>query len=627
MKTNNETQILKIIKYAPSSFVIIFSMIITLWLYVENKNTFKKEKKQIVQEYTLETKNRLKDDISLVYNIINDSYKNIEIELKNSIKSRVYEAHTIATNIYEKYKNTKTKEEIFELIKVTLTQIRFNNGRGYFFIDDINGRKVLYPIDSKIENKIMIDYTDANGYAFVKTIAQTIKDKTERFDEYYWYKPNKGMNTFKKISFYKYFEPYNMAIGTGEYLEDYERIVKEKTLEYLKYIKKGTNKNIFIIDYNGRFVLTKNPEFENKNVLDVRKDKSVENLIKNIPTLLKNDSLYIEYKVLNKNRLGYAKSFKNWSWILVSYYPKDKMEELIQKKKEFLNNKYESFVYKIFVVSLILTFILLIISIYISKSLNRKFNKYKKNLKEKQNILFQQSKMASMGEMIGNIAHQWRQPLSTILTASTGMVLQKQIQNLEDDFFFDATNKINASVKHLSKTIDDFRNFYSPNKIKTNFFLKNTFNTTLDLIQAQLTSKNIKIVKDIEDINLFNYENELIQALINIINNARDELIKLDADVEKVLFISSIISDKKIIILIKDNAGGVPVDIIERIFEPYFTTKHKAQGTGIGLYMTEEIIVKHLGGKLYVQNQEFVYNNRRYIGAEFTIELPLSLKP
>jgi len=624
MKNNNEKQILKIIKYAPSSFVIIFSMIITIWLYVENKSIFQKEKKQIENEYILETKNKLKSDISLVYNIVNNSYKNIEVELRNSIKTRVYEAHTIATNIYEKYKNTKTKDEIFELIKVTLNEIRFNNGRGYFFIDNVEGRKVLYPIDSKIENKIMIDYRDSNGYEFVKTIIKTIKDKSERFDEYYWYKPNKGMKTYKKISFYKYLEPYNMVIGTGEYVDEYEAFVKEKTLKYLTYIKKDTKKDIFILDYSGRFVLYKDNKFIGKNVLDVEKDKSVKDLIENMPSMLNKHSLFIEYKASNNNRIGYAKNFNNWSWILVSSYSKDKMGKLIQDKKEFLDNKYESFIYKIFTISIILTFVLLIVSIYISKTLKYKFDKYKKDLNEKQNILFQQSKMASMGEMIGNIAHQWRQPLSTILTASTGMLLQKQMNNLEDEFFFDATKRINASVKHLSKTIDDFRNFYSPHKIKTNFSLKNTFNTTLDLLQAQLTSKDIRIVKDIEDIEMFSYENELIQALINIINNARDELIKKDKNVEKVIFISSIVSAKKVSIIIRDNAGGISADIIERIFEPYFTTKHKAQGTGIGLYMTEEIIVKHLDGKISVKNHDFIYNNKKYTGAEFTIEFSLS---
>ena len=254
--------------------------------------------------------------------------------------------------------------------------------------------------------------------------------------------------------------------------------------------------------------------------------------------------------------------------------------------------------------------------------LEDKLNDYKSEINNKQTLLFQQSKMAAMGEMIGNIAHQWRQPLSTITTASSGMVLQKQLDALSDDFFYEASNKINASAQYLSKTIDDFRNFFSPNKVKSNFLLKNTFSTALDLIQAQFKTKNISIVKHIENVEIISYENELIQALINILNNARDELLKIDDD-NRFIFIDVYKKDENVNICVRDSAGGIPSDILNRVFEPYFTTKHKAQGTGIGLYMTEEIIVKHLEGELFVKNVDFVYQDKSLRGAEFKIVLPI----
>jgi two-component system, NtrC family, sensor kinase len=269
--------------------------------------------------------------------------------------------------------------------------------------------------------------------------------------------------------------------------------------------------------------------------------------------------------------------------------------------------------------------ILLIISKYVSTFLENKFKQYKKELNKQQMILHQQSKMAAMGEMIGNIAHQWRQPLSTITTASSGMVLQKEMGILTDDFFFEASKKINSSAQYLSKTIDDFRNFFSPNKEKTKFFLKNTFAITLDLISVQLSTKDITIIKNIEDIELLGYENELIQALINIFNNSRDELVKKSVEEEKYIFIDVYKNSKnQVYIIIKDNAGGIKEEYLNKIFEPYFTTKHKSQGTGIGLYMTEEIITKHLNGHLSVKNKEFVYNNKKYVGAQFRIILNIN---
>ena len=230
--------------------------------------------------------------------------------------------------------------------------------------------------------------------------------------------------------------------------------------------------------------------------------------------------------------------------------------------------------------------------------------------------------MAAMGEMIGNIAHQWRQPLSTITTASTGIILQKEMGILNDEFFLEALSKINSSAQHLSKTIDDFRNFFKPNKQENMVFAENIINTTVDLVSAQFSTKDIKIIKNIENIEFLTYENELIQALINILNNARDELIKLPDTQEKLIFID-IFKNKQngVEIAIKDNAGGIKEEFLDKIFEPYFSTKHKSQGTGIGLYMTEEIIIKHLNGEIFVENKEFIYEGKNYKGALFRIIL------
>jgi two-component system, NtrC family, sensor kinase len=227
-----------------------------------------------------------------------------------------------------------------------------------------------------------------------------------------------------------------------------------------------------------------------------------------------------------------------------------------------------------------------------------------------------------MGEMIGNIAHQWRQPLSTITTASTGILLEKELGLLQDQTLKDSLNRINKSAQYLSKTIDDFRNFFNPEKVKNYFLLSNVFATTFDLLSAQFNSQNIEIIKNIEDVEINSYENELIQALINILNNARDELKNKDL-AHKLIFISASKNDNEVIIKIKDNAGGIAKENLNKIFEPYFTTKHKSQGTGIGLYMTEEIIVRHLKGSIEIRNDEFTYENSSYTGAEFTIKIPL----
>ena len=253
------------------------------------------------------------------------------------------------------------------------------------------------------------------------------------------------------------------------------------------------------------------------------------------------------------------------------------------------------------------------------ENLLKEIEKNRKN----DNILAQQTKLAAMGEMIGNIAHQWRQPLSVITTASSGIKIEHEMNLLTDDRLIESLNGITKSAKYLSSTIDDFRDFFKQDKEKEKFDIKNTFTKALSLISHQLINKDIQIIKNINEVSIFALENELIQVLINLLNNARDELLKKEKQ-KLLIFITVYKDDNYVFIEIKDNAGGINKEIINRIFEPYFTTKHKSQGTGIGLYMSEEIISKHMNGVLTVKNTDFTYENIDYTGASFLIKIPVN---
>lgn len=628
MKLSKEEQFLKIIKVMPSLFVIAFSFFIILFLYFENKKTFNKERKEIEQKYILKNKEIIKEEVLRVFTFTKQLQKNTEEELKQNVKNRVYEAHEMATNIYEKYKTTKSKQEIFQYIKVALSGIRFNEGRGYFFIDDIYGNKLSHPIDTSIEGKNFLNYTDVNGYRFFENIVNTIKDKTERFDEYYWYKPNTNKEIGRKIAFYKTFEPLNIAIGTGEYFDDFEKIIQKKALEYINLVRFGKSGYIFIINYDGTYLNHIRKDYIGKNYLENDEVKDKKRVITDLINIAKNGNGFYTY-IQNKpsteyptEKISFVQGMDDWNWLIGAGFYEDDLKQEILNVKEKLDRNYEKYALNILILGMILIIFLLVASGYVSIFLENKLKEYKKELDNKQAILYQQSKMAAMGEMIGNIAHQWRQPLSIITTATSGMVLQKQMGVLTDEFFFEASNRINASSQYLSQTIDDFRNFFIPNKEKSKVNLIEIFKKTLDLISAQFSSKDIKIIKNIEGVEFESYENELIQALINILNNSRDELIKKDD--ERFIFVDAFEKDNFINITIKDNAGGVIKENLDKIFEPYFTTKYKSQGTGIGLYMTEEIITKHLNGTICVENVEFTYDEKEYFGAEFTIKIDLN---
>ncbi|MDD3008050.1 MAG: ABC transporter substrate-binding protein [Arcobacter sp.] len=234
------------------------------------------------------------------------------------------------------------------------------------------------------------------------------------------------------------------------------------------------------------------------------------------------------------------------------------------------------------------------------------------NLK-KDRLLSQQQKMVSMGQMIENIAHQWRQPLSLITTNASGMKLKKEMNDLDEEFFYKTLDSILNTSKYLSNTIDDFRYFFKPQKDKEDFYLEKCCKKTLDLLSANFIENRIKIIDNIQNIKICGYETELIQVLINILNNSKDALLSIE-DEERLIFIDITKENGKAVIRVKDNAGGIEPSIIEKVFQPYFTTKHQHQGTGIGLYMCQEIINKHMDGYIDISNTEFEYENKKYKG-------------
>mgnify|MGYP000851125610 FL=1 len=238
-----------------------------------------------------------------------------------------------------------------------------------------------------------------------------------------------------------------------------------------------------------------------------------------------------------------------------------------------------------------------------------------------QEKLFKADKLASMGEMMSNIAHQWRQPLSMISTVATGIKIQKEFGTLNDEEIIQNMELINKNAQYLSETINDFRNFIKGDRKIKNYDLSTTINNFLHIVESSIKKGNLNIILNLNDtIKINGYPNELIQCLINIFNNAKDAIEEVK-QAKPLIFITTISENNTIKISIKDNAGGIPENIISKIYDPYFTTKHKSQGTGLGLHMTYKLIDEGMHGKIEAHNVEFQYENELYRGAEFVITL------
>ena len=879
MLSTDEKKLLTFIKYAPILFVLITSLLMTLLLIKNIEEESIHEINKITELYVNPRNQIIKEKVIALYKYIQYKEKNAINDLKNNLKEKVYAAHTMATKIYLNNKDTKSKNEIINLIKYYLKDIRFNDGRGYIFIDDIDGNKILQPLNKELENKNLLNFSDINGYKFVETITKTIKDKSERFDEYYWYKNSDTSKTYKKIGFYKYFEAYDFAIGTGEYIDDFKKNLKKETLIFINALENLDNEYIFILDYEGDIISHGNQEYIGKNVFSLKENYDFKFLEEFIAKSDKSDS-FVQYSFPfeskdYKEKTSFIKRLDSWSWFIGTGYDNAILDKEINKeKKAFIKIKEDRYI-EILSISLLLTFLLMLLSLYISKILERKFTNYKKMIKEKEkdnleeiikiakiyeelfelnkskiilvnpengdilnanksaiefygyprskllsmnisdinilskeeinieiknimnsnkeyfnfvhelsngerrdvrvqsslsvyntmpalfstiqdvtkeneiknelikteqefkslfefsnlglsirdlngnftkvnkkliemfdynevellnktctdisspntqneemilfkklidkeindyniekeyirkdgtkfeavlsmasfnnkdgellyilssiidisemrkkdNLLFQQSKMASMGEMIGNIAHQWRQPLSIISTISSGVKLRKEFDKLDDAILLESMDDINNSVNHLSNTIDDFRNFFKPDKSKSRFLITDVIEKALKLISFKLKSEQIELVLDFFTVEIKSLENELIQVIMNILNNSIDAL--KNTKNSKLIFIKTMKIENDLVIKFSDNAGGIDKDKVNRVFEPYFTTKDKSQGTGIGLYMTEEIITKHMHGSITATNLNFVHNDIECFGAEFKIILPI----
>ncbi|BAF71587.1 sensor histidine kinase [Sulfurovum sp. NBC37-1] len=223
---------------------------------------------------------------------------------------------------------------------------------------------------------------------------------------------------------------------------------------------------------------------------------------------------------------------------------------------------------------------------------------------EQEQLLFIQARHAQMGEALSMIAHQWRQPLNAIALTNVGM--QKVLRSAHCDIeqFTAKTKRIEEYVQHLSQTIDDFRNFFRFDSEKSDFVLSKTVDDALDLIGSGLKAEGITVtIEEICHCIVYSYPNEVIHVILNLLNNARDALTAKNID-DKHIIIRMYRDRKSVYLEIEDSGGGIPEVLIEKVFDPYFTTKEESGGTGLGLYMSKLIVEKHCQGRLEVKNTD-----------------------
>jgi len=340
--------------------------------------------------------------------------------------------------------------------------------------------------------------------------------------------------------------------------------------------------------------------------------------------------------ILKSNTIKYEESTDKWGTfrtVFIPFITKNGNKYIVGAdiKIDFIQKNLDKYIQKIFIAQSVILFLLIILGIFfikiskkeifdinqIKKELEKKVKEktqelvnlnnllekrvdkeIKENLKKTQQLL-NQSKLAQMGDMINMIAHQWRQPLNAISASSINLSLLSSMGMLEDSKIQESSEFIENQTQKMSQTINTFMNFGKPAKESKEFILSHTVEAIMQIMGTQLANHNIEVnvkSKD-DDISLVGFEDLLEQVIINLLSNARDAFEELDIENKKI-DITIDIKNSIPIIIIEDNAGGIPQEIQNKIFNPYFTTKEQGKGTGIGLYMSMDIMKKSFGGDL-----------------------------
>ncbi|MBP6714609.1 CHASE4 sensor-containing signal transduction histidine kinase [Arcobacter acticola] len=518
----------------------------------------------------------------------------------------------------------KNKFSIFWIIIILIISFNYLSFN-YFIKSFINlekqeNNKVLNSLMTFIDTKFKTIKITANDYSYWDDTYEFIKDQNEKYiyenfrdttttlenvnldfmifmnleNKNIHTQLSKNIKTLNKDNFTKYIvdsitDDENISIA--KYQNNYYYIVKSRILKSdLSGKTRGfiyVGKKIYLENFND--------EFKNSiKFIDIVSNKTNKTL-KSI-FLDKVEVHFVYSEDILSNIISLQNNNKNLAMLKLDNY-RDIYKQ--GRKQIILFNTAVS----IFVLIL---FFIFYFYIYYHKRLNieleiRVEDEIKKQ-KAQEEILIHQSRSAEIGEMINNIAHQWRQPLNNLSLTIQNIGFKYENDVLTKEELNETIDKSKMIINSMSNTIDTFRNFFEPTKNKNLFKVEHSIENTLEILSSTLRFYNIEVVKEIiDDVEIYDYENEFSQVLLNIITNARDALVsnKIEKPIIKVN-VSKI--ENNVIVKIKDNANGINEEIIDRIFEPYFTTKGKGNGTGIGLYMSKLIIEKNMNGKLTVKN-------------------------
>lgn len=674
MLHKDEIKILRIVNVAPI-LVVIFSAISIFWVYQQSQIQFKRELEQLKTDSVLEMESLIKSEVLRVYDFIKAERMLSTDKIKANLQGRVQEAHAIAMSIYSNNQH-RSRAEIKILIKDALRDIRFNKGRGYFFIYENNGTSVMHPISPQLENRNLWNFQDVKGRYVIQELSEIAQMQGEGVLTWWWKKPSDIHTEYEKIGYSKSFAPFDWFIGTGDYVADYEEELKKELLLTINKVRFGKEGYVFVIDSDGTYLSHVKESFINQNRIDYQDENGVA-ITKEVLALARSGEGFLSYIASVQPSTGVAsakrsfvKGFEDWQWAIGSGAYLNDIDNLVSRKATQLNEiNHQKLIQSILFSSLISAF-LFCITLFFSKSIERRFLKYHKNVSQKnialhdlnanleklvftrtedleqsnkdlestllylkstQSKLVESEKMASMAGLVSGIAHELNTPLGIMVTSISQV--EKEINWFFDKLSFQKLTRkdllrvqetwglgyklLNTSLQRSVELVHNFKSLSTHNDSQELqiFSMRALLDSVTRIYVNQFKQSGVQYTEHIDsELILTSYENILADVFVQLIKNSLTHGFE---QVEVPCINISIFRDAEMIeISYIDN--GMGSSDVDKIFEPFYTTKRGKNCTGLGLPIIYNQVVHKLQGTI-------VCSQSALGGLSFQINIPISL--
>lgn len=648
MKISAEQNIIKIIKLVPLLAILLSAFSIIL---IKNgtQRSFDSELESFKQDAKVNKKLEIKSEVYRVHQFIESERTLTTARIKRNLSARTREALAIAQSIYERNKG-RAKAEVIDIIKSALMDIRFNNGRGYFFIYESTGTSVMHPIINEIQGQNLWDFQDTKGTYVIRELSQIANNQGSGFFTWWWTKPEDQNKEYKKIGFVQKFEPYNWFIGTGEYVLDYEETLKNRLLEHIDKIRFGKNGYIFVLNTDGVYLSHYKKAYVGTNRLFLKDSKGVE-ITKEIIKLAEDEEGYLSYIAsispetdLPAEKIAFIKGYKDWQWAIGTGVYLADIDRTINSKKARLDKQRDAELIQLLLISAIIFVSFFLVSWIFANQIRRRFEKYKhsvdaksdelstlnKQLEQKvkertvkleqslteltltQSKLVESEKMAGLHSVVAGLAHEMNTPLGIMTTALsqledntnklTGQIRERKLSLTRlEDYQSQSQQCFDLLGKNLTKSIALVQNFKSlstvqPGEQAKNFYLSDAIDLAINMHSADFASHGISLVVDMpKQIAMVSFKDAITDIFIHLFQNTYIHAFPENTSNKKI-FINISQCNKTIAIEYRDNGTGLSQEDALKVIEPFYTTKRNAKCIGLGIPIVYNYIIHTLGG-------------------------------